>query len=149
MANLLLSGPAGGGKTAAARELLAERTAPVVLIDFQAIYSSILKIERLPNGRFPERRPEHQYALPMTEYIRRAAITGAMTQEVDAIVTNSDGNAERRTFLLGLLGPGATERVIDPGLEVVTERLSVDGTLSDQCRDAINRWYGRLGFIGG
>ena len=35
--------------------------------------------------------------------------------------------------------------MIDPGIEVVTERLTVDGTLDpDQCRKAIGRWYGRI-----
>ena len=47
-----------------------------------------------------------------------------MTQGVDAIVTNSDGAPARREFLLALLGPGAEERVLDPGIDVVTERLS-------------------------
>ena len=148
MASLLLSGPAGGQKTGAARTALADSAAPTVIIDFQSILASILQIERLPTGRYPERRPEDAYALPMAEYIRRAAITGAVTQEVDAIVTNSDGNQTRRNFLLGLLGPGATETVIDPGIDVVTTRLSdAQGTLSEQCRSAINRWYGRLGTL--
>ncbi len=144
MASLLLSGPAGGGKTAAARELLTERNAPAVLIDFQAIYAHVLGIERLPNGRFPERLESDAYALALAEYTRRAMITGAVTQEVDAIVTNSDGNQTRRDFLLGLLGAGATERVVDPGRAVVEERLAVGGVLSRQCGEAIDRWYGRL-----
>ena len=144
MASLLLSGPAGGGKTAAARALLAERSEPAILIDFQAIYAGLLGIERLANGRFPERRDSDAYGLALAEYTRLAMITGAVTQEVSAIVTNSDGHRTRRDFLLGQLGPGATETVIDPGLEVVTERLSVNGVLSDQCGQAINRWYGRV-----
>ena len=32
-----------------------------------------------------------------------------------------DGSTERRAFLLGRLGPGATEKVIDPGINVVTD----------------------------
>ena len=119
------------------------------MIDFQRIYAGLLGIERLADGRFPERVDSDAYALPMAEYVRQAAITGAVTQEVGAIVTNSDGDRRRRDFLLGRLGPGATERIVDPGIEVVSQRLSVDGTLSDQCRAAIGRWYGRLGFIGG
>ena len=63
------------------------------------------------------------------------------------VTTNSDGSPERRALLLSRLGPGATERIIDPGLNIVTERLSVNGTLSDQCRGAIQRWYGRIGTL--
>ena len=46
--------------------------------------------------------------------------------------------------MLERLGPGATERIIDPGIDVVTARLSgPDGELSDQCKAAISRYYGR------
>ena len=148
MASLLLSGPAGGGKTGAARTALADSAAPAIVIDFQTIYAGLLGIQRLPSGRYPERLESDAYALALSEYTRRAMITGAVTQEVDAIVTNSDGNPRRREFLRGLLGPGATETVIDPGIDVVTARLSnAEGTLSEQCRSAIGRWYGRLGTL--
>ena len=50
-------------------------------------------------------------------------------------------------FLLGRLGPTASERIIDPGVEVVTQRLTVDGTLDPDCARAIQRWYGRLGVL--
>ena len=76
-----------------------------------------------------------------------AIIGAAQERGVDVVTTNSDGSPERRALLLSRLGPGAVERIIDPGLEIVSDRLSVDGTLSDQCRDAIQRWYGRLGAL--
>ena len=121
---------------------------PTIMIEFQDMYASVLGIRRNPEtGRYPARRPQDAYALPMAEYLRQAAVTGGIAQELDIVLTNSDGDADRRQFLLGRLGVGATERVIDPGIEVVTERLSVDGTLSDQCRDAIQRWHGRLGTL--
>ena len=91
----LISGPAGAGKSAVARELMAQRVPPMVLIEFQPIYAGLLAIDRLPSGRYPERRPEAAYALAMAEYVRRAAITAAVTQGVDAIITNSDGARER------------------------------------------------------
>ena len=145
MPNLLLSGPAGAGKTQEARRLLREMRGQGVVADFQAVYAMLLGIERLANGRYPARLERDAYALAMTEYIRRAIIMGAIAQEIDVIATNSDGNADRRLFLLGLLGPGSREVVIDPGISVVTERLSnPDGTLDDQCVKAIDRWYGRL-----
>ena len=145
MPNLLISGPAGAGKTQEAHRLLEEMRGPGVVADFQAVYAMLLGIERLPNGRYPARREQDAYALTLAEYVRRAIIMGAIAQEIDVIATNSDGNRDRRLFLLRLLGPGASERVIDPGISVVTERLSnPDGTLDDQCVKAIDRWYGRL-----
>ena len=148
MPSILLSGPSGGGKSAAARELLAAASVPTIMIEFQDLYASCLGIRRDPEtGRYPPRRPQDAYALPMAEYLRQAAITGAVTQELDIVLTNSDGDQQRRQFLLGRLGSSARERVIDPGIEVVTERLSVQGTLDPDCASAISRWFGRLGTL--
>ena len=145
MASILLTGPAGSGKSQEARELLSAASVPTIMIEFQDLYAGLLGIRRNPEtGRYPPRRPQDSYALPMAEYLRQSAITGGIFQELDVILTNSDGDADRRQFLLGRLGVGATERVIDPGIEVVTRRLSVDGTLDPDCKKAIDRFYGRL-----
>ena len=56
MPNVLLSGPAGGGKSAAAKEILDAADEPTVIVDFQTIYAALLGIERDPEtGRYPER----------------------------------------------------------------------------------------------
>ena len=141
MAGLLISGPAGAGKSSRARQVLAQKAGPAVLIEFQEIYADLLGIDRLPSGRYPERREQDAFALGITEYLRRAAITAARDREIDAIVTNSDGDPERRQNLLGFIGLDALEEVIDPGEDVVRSRLSVSGQLSRSCQNAINRWY--------
>ena len=121
---------------------MAAAIGPMVAADFQAILAALLLLERLPNGRYPNRNPaQAAWLLPMAEAIRQTIITIAEEREIDVVTTNSDGSAARRGFLLGRLGPGATEKVIDPGINVVTERLSVDGVLSDDCGKAISRWY--------
>ena len=74
-------------------------------------------------------------------------IGAALDRGVDVVTTNSDGSPERRALLLSRLGPGAVEQVIDPGIQIVSDRLSVGGTLDPQCQDAIQRWYGRLGAL--
>ena len=144
MANRLISGPAGAGKSARARELLRQLQGPGAIVDFQSIYGALLLLRRSAGGRFPERDPADAHLLALAEYARRAIITGAIQMDIQIIATNSDGSPARRNYLLGLLGPGAVEEVIDPGRAVVTERLSVNGSLSQQCSQALDRWYGRL-----
>lgn len=145
MPNTLISGPAGAGKTAEARRLLLAATAPLVVADFQSILAALLLLERDGSGRYPERLASQAYALPMAEYVRRAIITGAAEMDLAVVTTNSDGSSQRRAALLSRLGPGAREVVIDPGRDVVRQRLSVEVSgLSAQCSDAIDRWYTRL-----
>ena len=146
MPGVLLSGPAGAGKSQAARELLASLHVPGVIVDFQSLYAALLQLERNPDGRYPERLASDVHVLAIAEYLRRSAITAARRAELFAIVTNSDGAPTRRAALLSEMGPGAVEQVIDPGEDVVTQRLSGrTGKLSTQCKQAVGRWYGRIG----
>ena len=145
MPSVLLSGPAGAGKSAVARRLIAESMGLAVLADFQSIYAAVSGATRDPDtGLYPERI---EALLPITEFVRQAVVRGAVERELDVVLTNSDGSPERRAFLLGLLGRGATERIVDPGREVVSARLAdpSTGQLSDQCSLAVGRWYDRLG----
>ena len=145
MPNLLISGPAGAGKTQEARRLLLAATAPTVVADFQTILATLLLLERNPGGRYPERlASQAAWLLPLTEFTRQNIIEGAREMDVDVITTNSDGAAARRGLLLSRLGPGSREAVIDPGIEIITQRLSrPDGTISEQCVEARDRWYNR------
>ena len=140
----LISGPAGAGKSQFARQVRAETPGPAVVVEFQELYALLLGIDRLDSGRYPPRLESDAFVMPMVEYLRRTAISAATARDITPIVSNSDGDSSRRAALLGFMGPGSTETVIDPGLSIVVERLSVDGVLDPSCRDAINRWYGRL-----
>ena len=143
MPSVLLSGPAGAAKSHLARQLLAENPGLAAIADFQSVYRALTDVERGRDGRYPLRDDR---LLPLTEYVRRAILTGALARDIDVIATNSDGDPARREFLLEQLGPGATERIVDPGQAVVVGRLSdpQTGELSDECGNAINRWYGRV-----
>ena len=143
MASILLSGPAGAAKSALARRLLAESPELAAIADFQAVYAAITGDLRGPDGRYPLR---DERLLPLTEYIRRAIITGAANRDISVIATNSDGDPARRQFLVQQLGKGARERIVDPGREIVAARLAdpETGELSGECDSAIGRWYGRL-----
>ena len=140
--SVLLSGPAGAAKSALARKMFEERTGLVVIADFQAIYAALTGDTRGPDGRFPLR---DNRLLPLVEYTRRAVVTGAVNREVEVIATNSDGDPARRAFLLERLGTGASERIVDPGRNVVAARLAdpATGELSADCGEAIARWYSR------
>ena len=144
MAGILISGPAGAGKSQAARKMQENSALPSLVVDFQSIYASLLLLERDSDGRYPERQGRDSYLLPMAEYVRRVTISAALTRELFVVATNSDGSRVRRGFLLDLLGPGAVEQIIDPGREVVVRRLSTSGSLTEQCAQAVNRWYGGL-----
>lgn len=144
MANTLISGPSGAGKSRLARELLAQAQGPGAIVDFQAIYAALLLLRRREDGRYPERNPADAHLLALAEYTRRSMLTGAHEMDIEIIATNSDGSPARREYLRGLLGAGAAETVLDPGRRVVVDRLSINGVLSEQCGQAIDRWYGRL-----
>ena len=111
--------------------------------DFQSILAALLLLERLPNGRYPNRNPaQAAWLLPMVEAVRQTVITIATDREIDVVTTNSDGSPARRAFLLSRLGPGSVETILDPGIDVVTQRLAgPDGLESwDTARqDASNR----------
>lgn len=145
MPGILLSGPAGAGKSFRAQVLLASLGIFAVKVDFQDIYAALLGLRRGPDGRYPERKASDAYALPFVERMRLVMIATAIQQQLTPIVTNSDGNRQRRRFLLNQMGGDAREEVVDPGERVVRNRLAgPDGKLSEQCESAINRWYGRL-----
>ena len=144
MPSVLLSGPAGADKSQAARDRIAVAGAGlIVAADFQSIYAALTLAERDSRGRYPARDPA---LLPITEYVRRAVISGARQRDIDVVATNSDGSPERRKFLLRELGEDAVEEVIDPGELIVEARLTdpVTGQLSEECAGAVRRWYGRL-----
>ena len=144
MPSVLLSGPAGAAKSALARRLLADNPALAAIADFQLAYRALTDVERGRDGRYPLRDDR---LLPLTEYVRRAIIRGAVDRDIDLIATNSDGDPARRRFLLEQLGAGATERIVDPGRDIVAARLAdpETGALSSECEAAIGRWYGRIG----
>ena len=125
--------------------MLEASTEPMVAADFQTLLAALLLLERLPNGRYPQRQgSQASWLLPLTEYLRMAIIGAARDRGVDVVSTNSDGSPERRALLLSRLGPGAVEQIVDPGIDVVTTRLSgPDGGISDQCIEAMGRWYNR------
>ena len=123
--------------------MLADLPGLWVLADFTNIYVALSGVRRSDGGRYPKERDERLF--PLAEYVRRATIGAAVSREMNVLATNSDGSPARRQSLLDLLGPGSREEVVDPGRETVEDRLrDPDGTLSGECRAAVDRWYLRL-----
>ena len=114
MAGLLISGPAGAGKSQRARELLDNAATPTVAADFQSLYAALLLLERQPNGRYPERLESQGYALAMAEYLRRVIMSVAPERDIAVITTNSDGSPVRRKALLDALGTGPWKPSLTP-----------------------------------
>ena len=148
MPSILLSGPPLAGKSQAAIDALAERQGRGVIVDFQQLYATLLGIRRLPNGRYPLRLEADSYILPLVERVRQTTIRQAVDNDLEVIATNSDSRPDRRRYLLSLLGPGASEIVLDPGAAEIRRRLqalvsdSLDGAqVESQCEEAFGRWY--------
>ena len=149
MANLLISGVAGAGKSEAARLELAASNEPAVILEIQELYASLLGQRRDPaTGRYPERLERDSHALRLAEYLRRVAITASVARGIRVITSNSDSDMARRRFLLGELGPGSVERIVNVDYDIAISNLQgPGGATSDQCREAVERWYkgGRRG----
>ena len=143
----IIAGPAGAGKTQRAQEIIQElrnNGLNPVAADFQSIYAALLLIQRQSDGRFPERDPDYAYMLAMVEYVRSVIINRALRNEQPVVATVSEGpGGERYAALLALFNGAAREETIDPGVREVMERLSErNGDISDQCLEAMRRWYG-------
>ena len=114
------------------------------IADFQLVYRALTDVERDRGGRYPpaQRGPAAAHRVCP----KRAIISGAVARGITVIATNSDGDPERRAFLLGQLGAGATERIVDPGRNIVEARLSDPETgelVELSATQAVGRWYSR------
>ena len=87
---------------------------PAVVVDFQRLYAALTGDERDPEtGRYPERQDRHSFLLPMVEYLRRTAITGAQQRtstpsSPTATATGSAGTSSWGCWVLGRLRESLT-----------------------------------------
>ncbi len=151
-ASVIIAGPAGAGKTQRARVLMAALAAAgyqPFAADFQSILAALLLLERLPDGRYPERLDDQAYAIAMVESLRTSLVRFAIEDDRPVIATISEKpGSTRYTSLLALFGGQARQETVDPGIRVIVERLTLPGATepSRQCADAADRYYG-LGSI--
>ena len=130
-----------GGKSQRIRELLNQTDEVTAVADFQSIYAAVAQVTRDAEGKYPQR---DERLLPLVEFTRQSIIRAARERDITVIATNSDGDPDRRGYLLNLLGNDSVEEIVDPGQTIAEERLkNADGSLSPACRSALNRWYTR------
>jgi len=142
MSLVLIEGPAGAGKSAVTA-LMLEAGEVQVVADATEIWAAISGAQRGPDGRYPVRRDDDA-ALRTAQYLKNVAVRHALEQGRDVAVTTSvRGQAEKYRRMAIENGTDLIVRTVDPGRETVTARLSEpDGSLSDDCMQAIRRWYG-------
>ena len=145
--SVIISGPAGAGKTQRAQELLGELQAQglnPIAADFQSLYAALRLLVRQEDGRYPDRQESDAYILGMAEYLRSTIARRALADDMPVVATISERpTGARYRALQTLLGGAAREEVVDPGVDEIVRRLGGPGrTISSQCFDAIHRWYG-------
>ena len=141
----LLQGPAGSGKSQAARDLLANGEVTLVA-DITALWAAISGAQRDPEtGRYPVRE-DSDPALPVARYVQETVVRrGLEAGEEVAVTTSRRGQEARWNEIAADSGRLFSVRTIDPGFDVVSARLAdpVTGTLSGACSRALSRWYVR------
>lgn len=138
----LLRGPAGAGKSQAARRKLDAGEADV-LADTTAIYAAVSGAERGPDGRYPV-RDAGDPLLPMATYLRAVVAREGLRRGFNVLVTSSRrDDLERWRDVASEFGAEFAETIIDPGRDVVAARLAdpETGQLSGECSAALARWY--------
>ena len=148
MGLILIQGPAGGGKSQLAAEMLAAGEISI-LSDITALWAALSGAVRGPDGLYPVRQDDDP-ALAIAQYVQTVAVRRAVEEDEDVGVTTSRrGQESRWQRLAELAATTFAVRTVDPGCEVVENRLSdASGTLSDECRKAIARWYENEQFRG-
>ena len=138
----LIQGPSGSGKSQLARDM--KNAGQVDLIaDVTAIWAAIsASIRDARTGKYPI-RDDNDPALAAARYLQTTLANFSMRQGLDVAVTTSQRSQVRRWQMLADdLGQELSVLTVDPGEEVVRERLAdEDGTLSPECETAIGRWY--------
>lgn len=141
MAHRVLRGPAFGGKSRRAAEILAENPS-AVLVDFSQIHSAITGSRRGPDGRLPVRTDDdsHIVAASKAFFLLIHALDDPAVGVEEVIVTSA--SRERSTKLAAALG--AVTETLDPGKDTVLQRMQdyYGGNPPPECQRAVARWYG-------
>ena len=141
MSLTLIQGPAGGGKSQIAADLLAAGGIDL-LADITQLWVALSGVERDAEGRYPEREDDDP-ALESARYMQSVLVRFALSLGANVAVTTSRRDQEERWQRAAEEADTEFEvRTVDPGEDVVRGRLTgPDGQLSAACDRAIRRWY--------
>ena len=139
----LIEGPAGSGKSQIVAAMLAAGEVDVQA-DLTAIWAALRGIERGPDGRYPVRTADDPAIRSgLAAYVRAVVVNQGLRQGLRvAVTTGSPDTAVRWAGVAEESSSSFAVLTVDPGEAVVRDRLTVDGVLSDECSEAVNRWYG-------
>ena len=138
----LLQGPAGGGKSELAADMLEAGEADVVA-DVTQLWAATGGYQRGPDGRYPV-RDENDPALHTARVLQATAASFGLAEGYKVAVTTSRRDQVERWSNEAARHDAAFDvRTVDPGEDVVRARLAdpVTGDLSDECEGAIGRWF--------
>lgn len=139
----LIEGPAGGGKSQLAADMLAAGTADLIA-DTTELWAAIGGYARDPQtGRYPVRRDDDP-ALTAAQYTQIAVVRHGLREGLNVIATTSRrGQVDRWRRIADEAETALDVTTVDPGVDVVRSRLAdpVTGELSADCENALARWY--------
>ena len=113
-----------------------------ILADLTFLWAALRGLERDPaTGRYPVRE-NGDPALALASYLRTTTVRQGLAEGHNVVVTSgTPGSATTWEAVAAAQGAGFAVRTVDPGREIVEARLMVGGVLSDQCLQAVARWY--------
>lgn len=130
----LIQGPAGGGKSRIAREIV--RRPNTVMADITQLWAAVGAYER----PYPIRQDDDP-ALAVALYIQVTIARFALREGHDVVVTSARHQVDRWQAIADEYDSPLHVQTVDPGEDIVRSRLAVNGVLSPECERAIGRWY--------
>ena len=153
----VLRGPAGGGKSQWLEENVGN---DAIILDTTRLWAALLNIERDAEGRYRERL-RGEPGLNVAQYLKWTGLRLTAREGLDAWFTLASSSPEAITRIQrtieefgARIGRIAT---VDPGIQTSIRRLAISLErhglrpvdkptakygLSDECEEALARWYG-------
>ena len=152
---VLVQGPPGSGKSQRVREYL-EDDPNAVHVSITPIWVMLRDIKRGDNGRYPIRKDDdvtvrNGLNAKLQESIVREALADPGVSNV-YVESGTRGREGKWAKVVEEVSAATNTKIKfhtethEVSIEVAAGRLEVDGNLSDECREALGRWFGHYRF---